>query len=425
MPAAAPGRPVSLFRRPQPDRALRQGLKSVDEADRLPLPILNSYYCPCPRGLEPALAAELAALGAVDVVATGGGAACRGPLALAYRLNLEARLPSRVLLRLGAAPYRTTDDLYRLAHDFEWEDWFGPERTLRVDITAVRSPLASIAFATLRIKDGIVDRLRARTGRRPSIDTAAPDVRVVVYLHGEESTVYLDLSGEPLFKRGWRAGRDTHGAAPLKENLAAGLLALAGWQPQMPLLDLFCGAGTIVIEAAQLALGRPPGGNRGFGIERLALHDPALARDTAEAARQVEQQRTAAQRETPLQIGASDIDGGAVALARANLERAGVPAAAVRFEIVDAIAARPPWPEAGLIVSNPPYDERVPIEVSTWRAFGATLRGHFGGWNAFLLAGDRGLPGRLGLRESRKTPLFNGAIECRLFEFRMRKREPD
>ncbi len=370
---------------------------------------------------------ELRAAGAVDLLALPGGVQCRGTLETAYRINLHSRLASRVLLQLASGSYRSEDDLYRLALAHPWEEWFDSGCTLRVDTTAIRSPLTSLNFATLRIKDAIVDRLRDRTGDRPSIDTVHPDVRVALFLREGTALLYIDLSGDPLFKRGWRADREAKGEAPLKENLAAGLLALAGWQPSLPLMDLFCGAGTIVIEAAQIACQRPAGLQRRFGIDKLAIHDPALWQTVQEQAReamaQAADRRSAGDDAPVVRIAASDIDPQAVAMARGNLQRAGLPEDLVQFAVTDAVAAQPAWELPGVLICNPPYNERVPIETETWRQFGATLRNAFGGWRAFLLSSDRRLPGQLGLRERRKTPLFNGQLECRLFEFEMRLRE--
>lgn len=189
----------------------------------------------CPGGLEVPLAQELAeiagrpeckALGAwvIDPTPTSptGGIGLAGPLSAAMVLNLHSRIASRVLLQMAQAPYRQEDDLYKLASGLAWEEWFTSKQTLRVDVTAHRSPLKSLNFATLKIKDAIVDRLRDVTGDRPSIDTAFPDVRVQAHLTATQVTIYLDTSGEALFKRGWR---DEKGDAPLKENLAAGILS--------------------------------------------------------------------------------------------------------------------------------------------------------------------------------------------------------
>ena len=202
------------------------------------------FFAPCPRGLEAELAAELAALDAASVAAADGGVAFAGPIALAYHANLESRLASRVLWRVGQGSYRDERDLYALANAVDWPHWFRADRTLRVDVAATRSPLPSLEFATLRVKDAVCDRHRSAGGVRPSISKERPDVRVHAYLTATDATLYLDTSGEPLFKRGYRRATQE---APLRENLAAGLLRLANWQPETPLLDPLCGSGTIAV----------------------------------------------------------------------------------------------------------------------------------------------------------------------------------
>ncbi len=187
-----------------------------------------------------------------------------------------------MLWQVGRRGYRNEQHLYDATQEVRWQDLMTPQQTLRVDVTAVRSPLASLEFAMLRVKDGIVDRMRDVAGERPSIDRTQPDVRVFAFLDEATVTLYVDLSGEPLFKRGWRADK---GEAPLKENMAAGLLALAGWTPDVPLLDPFCGSGTIVIEAATIASGRAPGLNRRFAFERLKGFDSHAWRTLKDAAR--------------------------------------------------------------------------------------------------------------------------------------------
>jgi len=379
----------------------------------------QSFFAPCPRGLEQVLAGELRALGAAAVAVAGGGVAFEGERAVAMLANLHSRIASRVLMRVAQGRYRDDDDLYRLANRTEWEHWFEPARTLRVDVSAIRSPLRSLNFATLRIKDGLVDRFRARTGERPSIDTARPEVRVFGFLQQRDAALYLDLSGEPLFKRGWRAERDDRGEAPLKENLAAGLLALAGWTPAQPLYDPFCGSGTIVIEAAQQALEIAPGLSRRFAFERLldfdAAHWAALRAGALRAVRS-----TAAGGGDAPRIAASDSDPRAIEQARRNAQRAGLPEGLLRLSQRDAAHATPPFDGPGTIVSNPPYGERVELDArggADWAAIGANLRQRFGGWSAWMLSSDLALPRRLGLNARRRAPLFNGAIECRLFGF--------
>ena len=397
-------------------------------------PATWQLFAPCPRGLEAHLAAELGSLGADACRPLAGGVAFTGGRAVAYRANLWSRLASRVLREVGRRRYRGPEDLYKLAADIDWERHFDARHTLRVDTSATRSPLQSLNFATLRVKDAIVDRLRERTGERPSIDTRTPDARVWVFLEAQEATLYLDLSGEPLFKRGWRSARDDGGDAPLKENLAAGLLALAGWTPGQALVDPFCGSGTIVIEAACQACDVAPGLSRDFGLERLLDHDPALwATLRGEAVR-----RAQAGLARKVSIAGADIDPDAIARARRNQLRAGLPESMVRWQVVDAGRLEPPFDAAGVIVSNPPYGERLDARADSadeggrdarsqtgdetgheaaMQAIGANLRKHWAGWKVWLLTTDPGLPRQLGMKENRRTPLFNGALECRFFRF--------
>ena len=377
------------------------------------------YFSPCPRGLEQPLATELRALGAQVEDTVAGGVSFSGTRGVAWLANLHSRIASRVLLLVAQGRYRDDDDLYRLANRTEWERWFGADLTLRVDVNAIRSPVRSLNYVTLRIKDGVVDRFRSRVGERPSIDTARPDVRVFGFLDERGAALYLDLSGEPLFKRGWRSERDDKGEAPLKENLAAGLLALAGWTPRQPLYDPFCGSGTIVIEAAQSALGIAPGLARGFGFERLIDFDRSgWAALRAEAVRRVQAAPLAAR--PGLRIAASDSDPRAIEQTRRNAERAGVPAGTIELSVRDATQAPAPFETPGVIVTNPPYGERIDLDAQAgadWPAIGAALRQRFGGWSAWVLSSDMELPRRLGIRERRRTPLYNGALECRLFGF--------
>ena len=230
----------------------------------------EKFFAPCPRGLESSLVEELGALHAADVRATDGGVAFAGALDLAYRVNLESRLASRVLWQVGDGAYRNERDIYRLAHDLDWPRHFRADRTLRVDVAATRSPLKSLEFATLKIKDAVCDKHRAVGGTRPSVSKERPDVRVHAYLTTNEATFYLDTSGEPLFKRGYRRQSVE---APLRENLAAGLLRLAQWRPGVALLDPLCGSGTIAIEAALIALDIAPGLHRSFGFQKLSWYD--------------------------------------------------------------------------------------------------------------------------------------------------------
>ncbi len=408
------------------------------------------FFVPCPRGLEAALAAELAEIGArhltgadVPRLETGaqvpGGVHFRGGWAAGMAANLHSRIASRVLLKIAERPYRNEHDIYALAAEQQWEKWFSANETLRVDLTAIKSPLRSLEFATLRVKDAVCDRLRGVSGARPSVDTAQPDVRVFAFLTATECTLYLDTSGEPLFKRGWRLDK---GAAPLRENLAAGILRQTGWSPGTPLYDPMCGSGTFLAEAAQIALGVAPGVERRFGFEKLKQYDITAWQALKVAA--IDAKRAArASRPDDLLVFGSDISGDMLVKARANLERAGLPP--LPLKQLDARVIAPPCATPGIIVANPPYGERIAVrgrgprgetrererdldegfkraqpdaaDAEFFQAFGDALKQRFAGWRAFVLTADRKLPGQMRLRESAKTPLFNGALECRLFRF--------
>lgn len=376
----------------------------------------HQLFLPCPRGLEQALADEMAALGSPTLrigAPVPSGVAASGSAEDVMRLNLHSRIASRVLLALGRAPAVHADDVYRLALKLPWERWFSPEQTLRVDVTADRSPLQSLHFAALRAKDGICDHFRVRGEERPDVDREHPDVRVQLHLDATQAHLYLDTSGEALFKRGWRLA---HGEAPLKENLAAGLLRLAGWEPGAVLLDPMCGAGTLLIEAAQIACGIAPGENREFGFERLAGFDAAVWQGLLDAAR-------AAHRAPAAPILGSDVDGRMVEMARANAERAGV-ADAVVFSQRDVADLAPPAlapGQVGHIVTNPPYAERIEAKGEHADDFlprlGDLLKQRCTGWNAALLLADLRADRALRLKPARRHVVYNGPIECRLFTF--------
>lgn len=367
-------------------------------------------FAPCPVGLEEALSAELSALGYEHVQATRAGCHFVADWWGVQRANLYSRLATRILVRVGQAPVYREDDILELAHAIGWERWFGAEHTLRVDTSAVRSPMQSLQYCNLRAKDGICDRLRDLEGARPSIDTVRPDARVHLFLSEDTATMYLDTSGESLFKRGWRLDK---GDAPLRENLAAGLLALSGWDPQAALLDPFCGSGTILIEAAWIALGVPPGISRPFGFERLRNHQSRGWEDLKEDA----QSRILPELDAPL-VGI-DADPEAIAAAERNAERAFLTEDTIQFELGDARDAVAPAP-TGWILTNPPYGERLDEEnLEFWREWSANLKREFAGWQVNIITSDLDLPKHLRLKANRRTPIFNGALDCRLFNFEL------
>jgi len=366
----------------------------------------QAFFAPCPRGLEALLAAELAGLGARGAAAVAGGVQFGGDWQTCFRANLWSRLASRVLWKVAEFSYGGEEDVYAAARKVDWPALFTVERTLRVNVTAQKSPLKSLEFITLRIKDAVCDRFRDALGRRPSIERARPDVRVHAFLEQRRGALYLDTSGEPLFKRGWRGGAVE---APLRENLAAGLVMLSGWTPGEPLLDPMCGGGTLLIEAAAIARGRAPGAKRGFGFENLRSFDPALwDRVRAETARAVQD----------LRLYGSDTDPAALTAARRNLAAAGVERWAT-LEQSDVLQRAAPAP-SGVMIANPPYGERIG-ESEQLAAFyprlGDALKQRFSGWRCFFFTADRRLEKLIRLAPSRRTPLYNGPIECRLYEF--------
>jgi putative N6-adenine-specific DNA methylase len=392
-------------------------------------------FIPCGGGVEPLLAAELRALlpEVRQEASRGGVALLNATLLDAQRVNLWSRLATRVLVELGHGPYRDEADLYALARDLYWEAWLTPQQTFRIDVTARQSPLQSLHFAGLRVKDALCDVLRDAHGERPSVDTRDPDLPVVLHLEQDAATLYIDTSGEPLFKRGWR--QDT-GDAPLKETLAAAMLAAAGWRGTKDSGGAFndpcCGSGTLAIEAAQIACGIAPGGQRRFAFERQLPFKPLMP-----DWQRLKQQARAAEHAPAVPLFASDVAFRMVDFARRNAERAGV-ANAIRFQGGDALER--PAPELppdlpGTLMLNPPYGERIDVagkagaregaQVEEGADFFNRLAAHWkqqyaphpAGWTAFLLSPDRDLPRRMRLKESRKVPMWNGAIECRLFRF--------
>jgi len=547
-----------------------------------------------------------------------GGIEVSGTLGLAMAINLHSRIASRVLLQLIHCPYKKEDDIYNVVKGLSWEEWFDVDQTLRVDVTAQRSNLQSLNFITLRIKDAVCDRFRDLCGERPSIETGTPDVRIMAFLDATHISIYLDTSGEALFKRGWR---DEKGAAPLKENLAAGILAFTGWEAKQPLYDPMCGSGTFLIEAAQIARHIPPGAIRAGLMEELEPQDqgvepvrkehtdslrnhqeadedvaeesfdpPAQAvhssksddsdyHDSDEAAQvpatskpvwsapilvdsgkplevkatpqdlipaipkrlqraepeeassrkpknrfekksgdsyfagsnktlkfkpsrvdlvgvyqgfgflrlkpfqtqtelelwgllkkaaQLEMQRF---QEVPLLIAGSDINEQMIRVVRHNWRMARL-AGQPNVRQVDALMVKSPFKaksssqsgsdisSAGVMLFNPPYGERIelkggrgaqhghedepyefvesekkmrgardplpknftdPMFVEFLSKFGRHLKEEFAGWQIDILTADMGLPGQMRMKENKRTPLFNGSIECRLFRFEIRE----
>jgi putative N6-adenine-specific DNA methylase len=372
---------------------------------------MERFFATCPRGLELLLADELRRLNAEKVHAVGGGVQFSGDFSLCYPVNLESRLASRVLWQVAAGQYRTEDDIYKIAAEPRWTDWFDPARTIRVDVSATKSPLTSLNFVTLKIKDAVCDKIRQLANRRPSVDTRTPEIPIQGHLTERDFTLYIDATGEPLFKRGHRLAS---GEAPLRENLAAGIIQLAGWTPGTPLLDPMCGSGTILLEAVCMALDIAPGLGRHFAFEKFKNFQVRYWHEL------VEQCRARRKPRTPQAIFGSDLSADALRAARANLASAGLEQV-VSLKRADVLDITAPAKE-GIIVTNPPYGVRLGEQqalAELYPKLGDVLKKQFTGWRAYLLSADMRLPKLIHLAASKRIPLFNGALECRLFEYKM------
>jgi putative N6-adenine-specific DNA methylase len=375
---------------------------------------LQKFFAPCPRGLETVLFDELTKLGAQHVGPTDGGVAFQGSFTLGYRVCLWSRIASRVLWQLAVDEYRDENDVFSLASDVEWPQLFAAHNTIRVQVDAIRAPVTSLEFVTLRVKDAIVDSFRAAGEDRPSVNTSMPDMRIHVFLTTHIATVYLDLAGEALFKRGYR--REGL-AAPLRENLAAGMLALKGWTGQMPLFDPMCGSGTLLTEAAMIAMNLAPGAQRPFAFEKMLNFQAEEFHEMRDAAASV------ARRLPEGLLFGNDRDSEAVDTTRRHLQNIGGDLAATCVRLTNAPMETLSAPAAsGLLLTNPPYGERLDelADLKLWYPLvGTWLKKTMAGWRACFITADRALPGGIGFKPSKRTPLFNGALDCRLFEFEL------
>ena len=405
-------------------------------------------FLPCAAGVEVYLAFEILQIlgsAAQELRTMRGGVQLKAAWRDALVLNLHSRLAQRVLIQLQDQFYSNEQDIYNAAQAVAWELWFGVDKSFKVDITAQHSPLKSLNFATLRVKDAVADRFRDRLGERPNVETFKPDVRIHAHLTVDRVILYLDTSGEPLFKRGWRFEK---GDAPLKETLAAAMLAASGWsmpvlkegtsqaitedaksgvEMGVPLYDPCCGSGTIVIEAAQIACQMASGMNRRFGFERLRPFESRLWNELKEAAKARECVARA-------EIFGSDISHRMVDFADQNAVKAGVGKAA-NFRAGDALQRMPPLDGAGVLMLNPPYGERIETAGVAGARQSATtegggeffaqlathLKNNYANWTAWILTPDMKLSSKMRLKENRRIPMWNGPIECRLFRYEMKK----
>lgn len=409
-------------------------------------------FLPCAAGVEHWLADEVHAITGLtgpDLLIGRAGVLLHGAWRDLLLLNLHSRLAQRVLLQVAQFGYRTENEIYEGAGAVAWEQWFTPRQSFRVAVSARCSPLHSLHFAALRVKDAVADRFRARCGQRPDVQPQQPDVRIQLHLDGDQATLYLDSSGQALFKRGWR---EDQGEAPLKETLAAAVIAASAWEPQAgtALYDPCCGSGTLAIEAAQIACRIAPGRLRRFAFEKLLpFRAPEWSAIQADAESAIQP--------SPAPVFASDVAHRMVDFAARNAARAGV-SASVQLRGGDALQRLPPCAQPGLMLLNPPYGARIAAAGAAgenararaaqrargaspgreaphlagaggadgdadgaefFRQLAAHWKKHYAGWSAWILSPDARLPGKMRLKETRRVPLWNGPIECRLLRFDM------
>ena len=367
-----------------------------------------------PQGLEVAGCSELERLGAGSVQPLRRAAAFEADMACLYRLHLQARLPFRLLREMGRFPCSSRDELYDgIQHCLDWERWLHPSQTFRVDATGIAPGLNHSHFSALQVKNALVDRQRELWGKRSSIDLNAPDLALHLHLARGEAVLSLDGSGGSLHRRGYRAAM---GTAPLKENLAAGLIDLTGWDGRVPLVDPCCGSATLLIEAASAVLQMAPGLNRPFALEGWADFDPDLWHQ--EQARASRRKRPDA--ELPALLGIEQ-DPDIADQARDNVRAAGLQGL---IEIRSGSFEEqqlPPGP--GVLVCNPPYGQRIGHEADLEQLYGALglfARSQASGWQLWLLSGNANLTGALRMKASRRIPVSNGGIDCRWLHYAIR-----
>jgi putative N6-adenine-specific DNA methylase len=369
------------------------------------------YFASCPRGLESILSDELESLRAEEIKIVDGGVKFESTTEIMYRANLISRIATRILCRVANGNYKTEDDLYNAALNVKWTNLFDVSHGIKVSTTGVKCPLKSLDFMTLRIKDAVCDQFRSKVNARPNVEIRDPDIRIHLYLEVDYFDLYIDTSGQPLYQRGFRKSSVE---APIRENLAAGILALSGWQPGDPLLDPMCGSGTFLIEAAMIALNQVPGLKRSFGFEHWKNFDSILFNNIkSEYQAQIK----------PLvfsHIYGSDEDLRAIRVTKSNLAEAGLKIAVELSckSFSDIVAPT----KKGVLITNPPYGVRIGEDEDLAKAYplwASTMKKKLSGWRTYFLTSDLRMPKLMRISPSKKTPLYNGALDCRLFEIKM------
>jgi len=370
------------------------------------------FFVTSAKGLEDLVTAELCTLGLTELKTERGGVSFNGSLEDGYKACLWLRTASRVLLVLAEFPCTSPEELYAGVRAIGWHQYLNPEMTMAVDSVLRDSAMTHSGFIALKSKDAIVDCIRDKFGSRPNVDTKSPDLQINVHLVKNRCTVSLDMAGDPLDRRGYRLDRNK---APLRENMAAALIAFSGWTGETPLYDPMCGSGTIVIEAALKAANAAPGLLRErFGFQNWLGHDPTLWRNMLAEAKELRK------RELAVRLRGSDRSPGSIEMSKQNAVRAGV-GRLTSFTTAD-ISTFEPSASPAMIIFNPPYGDRMgelAELASLYRTFGDILKKRCAGSTAYILCGNSELVKHIGLKATRRIPIWNGPIECRLMKYEM------
>ncbi|MFK7852940.1 MAG: bifunctional 23S rRNA (guanine(2069)-N(7))-methyltransferase RlmK/23S rRNA (guanine(2445)-N(2))-methyltransferase RlmL [Granulosicoccus sp.] len=366
-------------------------------------------YASCGSGLESLLALEFKSLGFAGVQSAGAGVRFRGALEAGYKACLWSRVANRILLPIHRGPASTPEALYALVQEIDWSTHLDVDGTLAVDFFTAKSEITHSQYGALKVKDAVVDQFRDSAGRRPNVERETPDLRINVYLFRNQARVAIDLSGSSLHRRGYR---DAGGIAPLKENLAASVLLASGWPDAIeqgkPLIDPMCGSGTLLIEAGMIACNQAPGLHRDyFGFQGWKLHDSTLWES-------LKQDAIAAQCSSPVSIVGADQDSSAIAICRDNIERAGL-GDVVSVQRRDLADGRPevlPFDAQGLLISNPPYGERLAGDSAFYSQLGSDLSRYYAGWQCSLFTAQAAPYMRARLPLSKAMQTRNGGIDC-------------
>ncbi|AGF46992.1 N6-adenine-specific DNA methylase [Candidatus Kinetoplastibacterium desouzaii TCC079E] len=371
--------------------------------------IFNAFAV-APYGLEEELLYELQSIGFKNIIVEKSGCSFQANMLGIQYANLHLRIASRILIQLKEQEINTEKDILELTYNINWQKWFSHKESIKIKTFAINSDLTSLQYCNLLVKDGICDYFRDKENERPSVNKINPDIRIYSFIKKKKLTLYLDTSGESLFKRGWRLNK---GETPIKENLASGILSLSKWEPNKTLLDPFCGSGTILIEAYCIAASIPSGINRKFAFENFKTHDVNQWNNL------IKESKENIKNNIETEIIGCDIDKNSIEYAKQNLVRSGIETNKIRFINANACDLKINHSN-GFIVTNPPYGIRTPSD-DIWSSWAHNLKQNYFNWNVNIISSDLLLPKKMRLKPIRKIPIFNGKLECRLFKFEIVK----